>query len=155
MSNPSCVHVESVIDCPFSLALGEADGLIRSTLERGTGARVAGIAWRHVTVRSTHERDHTDMGRSHDEIAFSWDARSRWLPNLRGHLRFRPNGVATRMMLDAKYEPPFGTLGSVFDRFVGRRVATATCHDLLHQIGLALEDRWSHTDDFHPERSAS
>lgn len=142
MSHLTSIAVESIVDCPFSIALDEADGLIRFVLAKGSGARGPGLAWRHVEVRTQRECDATEMGRSHDEIAFSWDAHSRWLPDLKGHLRFRPHGVATRLVLDAMYEPPLGAFGRALDSLAGQRVAIATCRDLLDQIGRALEDHW-------------
>jgi hypothetical protein len=38
------------------------------------------------------------------------------------------------------YQPPFGTLGVIFDAVAGRKIAHATIHHLLDEISRAIED---------------
>jgi hypothetical protein len=44
-----------------------------------------------------------------------------------------------RIALDGTYEPPFGALGEVFDRTLGRAIAESTGRDLLERIGAFIE----------------
>ena len=128
----SAVSVEKIVDCPFSLAVDQAH-VIFPVLEtspeivrvpyRAFGLPLPGTLKHPVAVRFRRQRDATEPGRSHDEIVFDWSAMSRWLPNFRGVLRFRVESPRTRIVLHGEYVPPFGTLGSLFDRVIGHGLA--------------------------------
>ncbi len=149
---PSAVRVELLVDCPFSLAVERAH-VIFPELEtspeivrvpyRAFGLPLRGTIDQSVAVRFRRQRDITEPGRLHDEIVFDWNALSRWLPDLRGVLRFRIESSRTRIILHGEYVPPFGTLGSLFDRFIGHRLAQATADDLVHRLARALEAIWA------------
>ncbi len=150
---PSSVSAERVVDCPFSLAVDEAHhifpmletsskGGVRIPL-RALGLPFAGAVQQPVAVVFRRERDATEPGRLHDEIAFDWNARSRWLPNLSGVLRFRIEALRTRVILSGEYVPPFGPLGVAFDHVVGRRLAIVTVNDVLDRLASELETRWA------------
>ncbi len=148
----SAVHVERLIDCPFSLAIDEAERIV-AILESPTGGvRVpfqrlglpfAGGLTHNVGVRFERRRDLDEPGRLHDEIGFDWDARARLLPNFRGVLRFRIESLQTRIILDGEYRPPLGRFGVFFDRLIGRRLAAATVRDLVDRLASDLEARWA------------
>jgi hypothetical protein len=46
---------------------------------------------------------------------------------------------ASVLTLDGEYEPPLGTAGKVFDAAIGHRIAEATAHELLKEIGDRIE----------------
>ena len=50
---------------------------------------------------------------------------------------------SSSLLLEGTYEPPFGVAGKAFDAVLGRRIATATAHELLHALRQELEDSWS------------
>jgi len=147
------VNVERIVDCPFSFAVNEA-GVILALVQgpRGGSVRLpyrelglpfGGAATHRVDVGFRRQRDQTEPGRVHDEIAFHWSARSRWLPNFHGVLRFRIESMKTRMILGGAYHPPFGLIGVAFDRLIGHRLALATSRDLADRLAQALETRWA------------
>lgn len=149
----SVVRVERVVDCPFSFAIDEAK-LIFPLLEVPAGGvrlpyRVGplrlrrGALARPVTVRFRRQRDVTEPGRSHDEIAFDWDAQSRWLPNFHGVLRFRIEFSQTRVILQGAYVPPFGGFGALFDRIIGHDLAVTSGDDLVRRLARGLEAGWA------------
>lgn len=47
------------------------------------------------------------------------------------------------LLLEGTYEPPLGTVGKAFDAAMGRRIALATAHELLHALRRKIEDDWS------------
>ncbi len=146
------VSVERIVDCPFSLVLGEADVIFAMVESPSGGVRVpyrdlglpfAGAVKHGVAVKFRRQEDLAEWGRFHDEIAFDWKAQSRWLPDFQGVLRFRIETLKTRVILNGTYRPPFGWLGAAFDRVIGNHLALATCRDLLGRLALALEARWA------------
>ncbi len=148
------VSVERIVDCPFSLAVGEAD-VIFPILEsqcngggiripyRTLGLRFSGAVTHRVAIAFRRRDDLTEWGRFHDEIAFDWNAHSRWLPNFQGVLRFRIATLKTRVILNGTYRPPFGPIGMLFDRLIGHRLVLGTCRDILNRLAEALEKRWA------------
>jgi hypothetical protein len=146
------VSLEKIADCPFSLAVEQADQILPLFATPAGGLRIPyrelglpfpGALTHPVMVRFQLERDPTEPGRAHDEIVFDWNAQSRWLPNFHGVLRFRIAEAQTRLLLDGAYVPPLGALGALLDRFIGHRLALATVDDMLARIAQALEARWA------------
>jgi hypothetical protein len=107
------------------------------------GLPFPGALMHHVVTHFHREDDVTESGRSHDEVDFDWHARSRWLPNFSGVLRFRIESLKTRIIMDGKYVPPLGRFGALFDSLVGHRLARATANDLVARLGRELEARWA------------
>jgi hypothetical protein len=145
------VATEQVANCPFSLSLEVAPAFFLA-LENGGGVRLpldalgaslSGTVSRSVSVTAVRRSDRTELGRPHDEFAFDWNARSRWFPKFNGVLRLRPAASATRIVLDGQYIAPFGWFGGIFDRYVGRRIASATARDLVARLALMLEETWA------------
>ncbi len=152
MPRKTTVSVERIVDCPFSLVLGEADAIFAIVESPSGGIRVpyrdlglpfAGAVTHGVAVTFRRQDDLTEWGRFHDEIAFDWNAQSRWLPDFQGVLKFRIDTLKTRVILNGAYRPPLGWVGSAFDRVIGHRLALATCRDLLDRLASAMETRWS------------
>jgi hypothetical protein len=94
-----------------------------------------------VLTHSLRQPDVTESGRRHEEIAFDWVAKSRFLPDFRGVLRFRIEYEKTRVILLGEYAPPFGWFGRLFDRVVGRHIAEAGMRGLVHRLARILEER--------------
>jgi hypothetical protein len=44
-------------------------------------------------------------------------------------------------MIDGSYKPPLGRPGAVFDRLIGKWIATSTISDLLRRITSSLEEQ--------------
>jgi hypothetical protein len=88
----------------------------------------------------TLHEDLTEQGRAHEEIAFSWNAGTTWLPNFHGTLRVRvAPQVHTTLSIEGWYAPPFGVFGMLFDRLLGHRLAQATVESLLGQRAERME----------------
>lgn len=149
----AAIHVERLADCPFSFAVSQAD-MIFPILEgrtnggvripyRELGLPLPGALTHHVAVNFRRQRDRTEAGRVHDEIAFNWNARSHWLPDFHGILRFRIESLRTRVILSGEYQPPLGRVGAVFDRLIGRRLSVATSRDLVNLLLQVLHTRWA------------
>ncbi len=158
------IDIERVIACPFSLSLDDVDLILpmpesRTILVRlpfrELGVPIDGALTHRVEAHVHRHPDRTERGRLHDELDFDWSARSRWLPDLVGVLRLRIAGIDTRIVLHADYEPPFGTLGKLFDRAVGNRLALATATDLVDRFAIALESRWAENLQRHPTGRAT
>ena len=47
------------------------------------------------------------------------------------------------LLLEGEYEPPLGAVGKAFDAAIGRRIALATAHELLHALRRKIEIDWS------------
>jgi hypothetical protein len=151
LTTASIAEIDGIADCPFSFAVREAP-LIFSVESpafevrlpfRDLGLPITGGLTHRVITHFRRQPDLTEPGRFHDEIAFEWSARSRWLPDLHGCLRFRIATAQTRVILVGEYVPPFGFAGAFFDRLVGRRLARATASDLVDRLARALERRWT------------
>jgi hypothetical protein len=149
------VRVERDADCPFSIALSHAESFLLGSRHghptaisvriplRSIGLPLRGALRRSVRVMFHLHPDETERGRAHDAIAFAWRAPSRWLPDFHGELRIRIATVRrTRVMIESSYRPPFGALGSAFDRLIGRRLARATLTDLLERVVTHLEQSY-------------
>jgi hypothetical protein len=146
------VEFERIANCPFSLSIEATPGIFPLLERSGNGVRVpfevhvpplSGALSRTVSVKFHRRPDTTEPGRAHDEVAFDWNARSRWLPNMHGVIRFRAASSKTRIILHAEYIPPIGQVGVLFDRAIGQRLARATALDLLNRLSRRLEDRWA------------
>lgn len=69
----------------------------------------------------------------------TWEPGQGLFPRFHGLLRALPTGPESAILeLRGEYEPPGGTLGMMFDRMVGRRLARATIDNLLARVGRTL-----------------
>ncbi|HYK53449.1 MAG TPA: hypothetical protein VEV38_07960 [Candidatus Eremiobacteraceae bacterium] len=66
-------------------------------------------------------------------------------PTFTGHLSVEQDERygSSSLLLEGSYEPPFGPVGKAFDAALGRRIATATAHELLHALRRTIEDSWN------------
>jgi len=61
-------------------------------------------------------------------------------PSMEGILHVNPDGEgATRLTLNARYDPPLGSLGALLDRALLRRLAQATIADFVIRLASSLE----------------
>ena len=79
--------------------------------------------------------DYTDETRLHEALVLRWKAGSRFpLPDMRGLVTVRPNGLKTEVRMEGVYEPPLGAAGRAFDWIAGRFIARLTVARLLNDI---------------------
>lgn len=77
-------------------------------------------------------------------LPLSWKATGAgaFFPALEGELEAAPLGKdLTQIGLSARYKPPFGLLGSTFDRMFLHRVAEATVQDFIHRVARAVDEQ--------------
>jgi len=97
--------------------------------------------------------DSTDSARVHDAVLFSWHAKYALLPDLAATLRVRPDQGKGMLYVNARYVPPLGALGLLFDRLAGRRIAKQSLREMLYQIQSYIIERYKgfqgslHPDD--------
>jgi len=88
----------------------------------------------HENLTQNEKRD------EYEEIAFTWKAMTRWLPDFQGTLQARAAPHATTTLhIEGSYVPPFGALGQAFDRAIGHTLAEKTMQNLLDTIARHLE----------------
>jgi uncharacterized membrane protein len=91
---------------------------------------------------------------SHEALIFSWQAGSWLLPDLSGAVRFRLAPFnRTVVRIEGAYRPPFGPFGALFDRLIGRHIATATVRELVAEVAGALEEGEAAFRAAHPPAS--
>jgi hypothetical protein len=144
------VAVDALADCSFSIAAEYATEYLRCA-EAGGPESVISVPWslplplplpgRHVALTFGLHEDVLEDGRSHDEVRFRWRSGSRFLPDFHGALRFRIEASRTRVLLEGSYDAPLGTLGRLFDRAFGRRIARATLQEVAERIAHHLGER--------------
>jgi hypothetical protein len=108
---------------------------------RTLGIPFAGAISHPVTLSFGIHSDLTASEHAHEAIILHWEARSPFLPDFLGTLRFENAAHdRTRLILHGTYEPPLEPLGALFDRLIGHHIALATARDLLAKIGNAIEE---------------
>lgn len=141
------VHVERIVNCPIAAALEYAIDFF-TELERNEqvsyvslplrtlGLPFPGSITQPVRFHFSIHSDRTEQGRSHEEIAFSWNVGTRWLPDFHGtlHTRIAPR-IHTTLILEGHYTPPFSLIGRIFDVLIGHRFAEHTLRYLVDRIG--------------------
>jgi hypothetical protein len=152
MKMPDRVQIlaQRTADCPSAAALDYANNFflqhegdkaaeVRLPL-RAFGLPFPDALTHPVRFRFTLHEDLTELGRAHEEIAFSWNAGTHWLPNFHGTLRVRiaPH-VRAELFVEGWYAPPFGLFGMLFDRVLGHKLAQKTVESLLDQIAERME----------------
>jgi hypothetical protein len=143
----SHVSAETTAECPFSMAQEYAADYLRAA-EKGGPESVIRVPWgipvtleHHVGLTFGMHQDETAHGRSQDEVRVIWKSGSALLPDFRGSIRFRIDGLRTRVAVDGTYAPPFGAFGRLFDGVVGHAIAQASVRDLAHRIAVHLSER--------------
>lgn len=75
-----------------------------------------------------------------DTLKLAWDPDDPTAPRFAGTLQCAEgDGGKTLLILDGKYEPPFGVAGAAFDAIVGGRIASATLRTLLEDMRQFIE----------------
>jgi hypothetical protein len=149
MAYVSHVCVETIAECPFSIALEYAEDFFRaaeaggegSVIRLGMPAGIGALIGRRVILSFGVHSDLTDRGRANEEVAFRWSAGSPLFPAFHGTVRMRIAGRRTRLIVEGDYVPPGGVLGSIFDRMIGRRIARAGLYDFARRLAATLAER--------------
>jgi hypothetical protein len=144
----TAVTASAVAECPFSIAEEYAAGYLQSA-EAGREAAYIRVAWffplnafRHrVKLSFGRHLDAGEPGRAHDELRVHWASGTRLLPDFRGTVRFRIDGMRTLVIIEGSYGVPLGNLGRAFDALIGKRVAQASMQDLADRIARYLGKR--------------
>ncbi len=144
----SAVAVQKTCACPFSIAREYAELFLKGAETGGAEAflsvpaPVSFLSLRRTGAMSfSLATDVTETGREHDEVVLHWTAGVRLLPDFRGTVRFRMEGLSTLVRLEGTYRPPFGRFGVIFDRTAGKWIAKRTFGDLLNRICRSLESQ--------------
>jgi hypothetical protein len=140
------ISVEKRCACPFSIAQEYAQQYLERT-ETGGPAPLVVYPFalpffslrRSVAMSFSLASDVTEPGRAHDQVLLRWTSGFGLLPDFRGTIRFRPEHGGTLVMIDGTYKPPLGRPGAMFDRLIGKWIATSTISDLLRRIAASLE----------------
>jgi hypothetical protein len=153
MKMPDRAHIlaQRTADCPSAAALEYANAFFSEhegdkAAEVRLPLRAFGLPFpdslaHPVRFRFTLHEDVTEQGRAREEIAFAWNAGTRWLPNFHGTLRVHiAPQVKTALSIEGWYAPPFGIFGKLFDRVLGRKLAQKTVESLLDQIAERMEN---------------
>jgi hypothetical protein len=144
----TAISVEKRCACPFSIAQEYAQQYLQRS---ETGGRNPLVVYpfalpffsfrRSVAMSFSVASDETEPGRAHDRVLVRWNSGFGLLPDFSGTIRFRPDRAGTLVMIDGSYKPPFGRPGAVFDRLIGKWIATNTISDLLRRITSSLEEQ--------------
>jgi len=142
------VTAEALAACPFSIAQEYASAYFRRAESGHQEAEIRvpilflpALLRRRVGLTFGIHADDTEHGRTHDEIRVRWSTGTPLLPDFHGTVRMRIAGLATRILVDGGYHPPFGTFGYLFDWLIGAYIARASVGDLSHRIAAYLEER--------------
>ncbi len=142
------ISVEKRCACPFSIAQEYAQQYLKRSETGGPDplvvypfARPFFSLRRSVAMSFSLASDETEPGRAHDQVLVRWTSGFGLLPDFRGTIRFRPDHAETLVMIDGSYKPPLGRPGAVFDRLIGKWIATSTVSDLLRRITSSLEEQ--------------
>jgi hypothetical protein len=77
------------------------------------------------------------------KISLRWEPThgARLLPTMEADLIVHSHGEgASELLLEARYHPPFGLVGLVLDRLVGRFVAASTARTFLELVASRIEE---------------
>ena len=135
------VHATRYVDCPFSAVIEYVDEALRRRIDLAVSP--APLLSARVRMRLRVVDDLTDPVRRHDALLVAWrPAMPRLFPAFRGALTVRPKGRGAWLRIRGSYQPPFGTLGRLFDAVAGRTLALRTLDRLLQEIVLEVEAAW-------------
>jgi hypothetical protein len=87
------LHLEHIIDCPFSEVVEYAEEFLRR-LRQAAGPG---------TLRFSAQSDLTERGKPHDELFVRWRAASTLIADLDLVVRFRIHFVGTRVLVDVRH----------------------------------------------------
>ena len=132
------IYATRDVRCPFSATIELIEHSQR-------GHRVGPFAGLRTDVecRLAEVRDETDTSRIHEALVLHWKARKRIpVPEMDGLITVRPNGPATELRMEGRYEPPFGIIGRIFDAIIGRRIALQTVNRFLDDLRDFVQAEW-------------
>jgi hypothetical protein len=123
----SRLHLERVVDCPFSAVQDYVTDFLHQHRFGRTPNRFA--------LRP----DMAERGKPHDEVFIHWAPAGRIVPEIDVVLRFRIVRLSTRILLDGEYSAPLSVPGAIVDRAFGRHVMRGILAELLRRIASYVE----------------
>jgi hypothetical protein len=132
------VQRKRFVACPFSAAVELAE----RAANRRSGLYVTPSPpfGEHVRFAVATTPDSTDSARKHDALLIAWRPQTaRIFPDFRGALTVRPHGAGVTLQIDGEYEAPYGAVGKLFDRIIGRTLADRTMKRLLDDFARDIE----------------
>lgn len=96
------------------------------------------IRWLIVPVRVEYWTPQTP---NTGTVTISWKAArfAGLFPEMEAHLQTQPDGEWSVLVLDGRYRPPFGLVGLLTDRVLGRFIACATAQQFIERLAQCLE----------------
>ena len=94
-----------------------------------------------IEVRSVVEKRNAALDTMVTHIQLEWEAAKspRLFPLMKAELKvYALTATETQLDFHGKYEPPLGALGKVIDAMVGKRIAEASVHQLLSDVGAYM-----------------
>ncbi|HEY9179108.1 MAG TPA: hypothetical protein VIO32_00210 [Candidatus Baltobacteraceae bacterium] len=136
------IFASRITQCPFSATIEFIERLHRSDDTHTVGPFPA--LQTSVRCELAETRDYTDRSRIHEALVLRWRANAGMpLPVLRGMITVRPEGRATQIRIEAKYRPPLGPAGRVFDALAGRWLARRTIDRFLNEVSRFVAHQWA------------
>lgn len=135
---PSRLHLERVVDCPFSAVQDYVTDFLHQHRFGRTPNRFA--------LRP----DMAERGKPHDEVFIHWAPAGRIAPEIDVVLRFRIVRLSTRILLDGEYSAPLSVPGAIVDRAFGRHVMRGILAELLRRIASYVEREERHRFEHPP-----
>ncbi len=132
------------VDCPFSATIEFAQqALLKESDVTISPVSPESPVSERVAVSTEMVEDIEDTARKHEALNVHWKPQRRYLfPDFHGVLTVRPQARGSSLRIDGTYQPPFGSLGRVFDALAGRIVARRTLERLLDDLAQKIEARW-------------
>lgn len=99
-----------------------------------------------ISVNSIESQPKEGMTSPQTKINLEWEAAKmpRLFPFMRAELTVYPlTSTETQLSLTGNYEPPLGVVGSVIDSVVGHRIAEASVHQFINDVGAYLRSELS------------
>jgi hypothetical protein len=105
---------------------------------RGVGPSTASVGVQYQLLF-----DWTRISPRNDALAFAFKPPWRGFPAFGATLTMRAVDQDTQLVLEGSYNPPGGAAGRLFDRVVGKRLATRTVDAMLRAITRHIEDAFA------------
>ncbi len=155
MGDAKTIHVYDYVNLPYSEVrerlTADAVSVFRdatkvaaeraSTLASELRVNLGGIevsADIAIDVKAVEEIPASGSSPQKTKISLEWEAAKlpRLFPLMRADLFVYPlTATETQLDLDGRYEPPLGVIGGLMDSVVGHRLAEASIHQFIRDIG--------------------
>lgn len=143
------IAIEREVDCPSESAVDRVYGAF-GALQAAKVTRTLSVPFEDIGLPKvgTLSRDvRVTLGDPEKKpslvrIPLSWHVPdSNAFPIFRGFIEVQSQAIdRIQLAILGYYQPPYGTLGVIFDAVAGRKIAHATVNHLLEEISRAIED---------------